>query len=408
MNTTKLFFALSLVITIAYQSSAQFCTSDNRFSNAEYFSSNEIDSLTEVTYGNAVNEQGNSEALELDIYFPSNDIDTMSSRPFILLIHGGGFVGGDKSSWVDECKEFAKRGYVAATINYRLGYDQSSGLESAKAAYRAQQDANAALRYFIENANSIRVDTSWIFIGGSSAGSITSLFTTYTDQQEWDVLFPGIESVLGSLITSGNNLTHTFTIKGIFNNWGAGSPYGINPSELKPMISFHGELDEVVPIGTGSNGLIGSRVLHDQLNSEGVCNDFTVDTTGGHGIYKSEAGTIFRIERASCFFKSIFCDDCTNFYSTDSIPANCSIISTSVIEMNDSNKIVAYPNPFNDQLNFTGLNGNENFYLFDSYGREVFEGTDIQNQDFRQLPKGLYFLNISGDNRYQTLKLFKY
>lgn len=49
-------------------------------------------------------------------------MDTLTNRPFILLIHGGGFVGGDKSSWEDECKEFAKRGYVTASINYRLGF----------------------------------------------------------------------------------------------------------------------------------------------------------------------------------------------------------------------------------------------------------------------------------------------
>ena len=408
MKSTKLFFALYLVMITASQSSAQFCTQDDRFSNAEYFSINEIESLTNVTYGSAVNEQGDLEALQLDYYFPNNSIDTMTNRPFILLIHGGGFVGGDKSDWEDECKEFAKRGYVTASINYRLGYDQSSTLESIKAVYRAQQDANAALRYFVENASTVRIDTSWIFIGGSSAGAITSLFTSYVDQEEWGAIIPGIESILGSLDTSGNNLSQTFTIKGIFNNWGAGYLPATNPGELKPMISFHGELDNVVPIGTGSNGLSGSQLLHDLLTSNNVCSDFTLDPTGGHGVYKSPAGTVFRIEKASCFFKSIFCDDCSDLSTTDSIPASCSPIPTAIIETTALNEVSVYPNPFSDQLNISGLNGNEYFYLFDSFGRIIFEGNNIQNQNFSHLAIGLYILSIVGDNRFQSLKLSKH
>ncbi len=407
MNFNNLFFALFFLTIIISEASAQFCTQDNRFSSIEYFSSNEINSLTNITYGNAINEQGDAEALVLDYYFPNNSVDTMSKRPFILLIHGGGFQGGDKSSLVDECKEFAKRGYVAATMNYRLGFDESSPAEVVKAVYRAQQDANAALRYFVENENTIRIDTSWMFIGGGSAGSITALFTSYADQQEWEVLFPGIESTLGSLDTSGNNLPHSFTIKGIYNNWGAGSPYATNPEELKPMISFHGALDNVVPIGESVNGLIGSQLLHDRLVENGVCSELNIDPNGGHVIYNTPAEMVFRIEKASCFFKSIFCGDCVSLSTTEVIPASCSI-TTALEEKIDINKVTVYPNPFNGQLNFTDLKGNEFFYLFDFSGQKIFEGYDIQSQVFSHLPIGLYMLNISGADWHQTLTLSKY
>jgi acetyl esterase/lipase len=43
-------------------------------------------------------------------------------RPFILMIHGGGLRGGCRKNLSDECIEFAKRGYIAATIDYRLGW----------------------------------------------------------------------------------------------------------------------------------------------------------------------------------------------------------------------------------------------------------------------------------------------
>jgi len=49
---------------------------------------------------------------------------------------------------------------------------------------------------------------------------------------------------------------------------------------------------------------------------------------GGHGIYghNTQSGDLFRAQRVSCFFKSVFCDDCTTIYLTDSIPANCATI----------------------------------------------------------------------------------
>jgi len=324
MKIIKLLLMLCLGFSINY-ASAQFCSQDNRFSDAEFFSSTQIDSLTNITYGNAINVNGESQDLLIDFYFPNNSIDPMSERPFILLIHGGGFLGGSKEGYTTYlCKEFAKRGFVAATMSYRLGFDQNIMGDNAIAVYRAQQDANAALRYTLENAIDLRIDTSWIFMGGSSAGAVTSLITAYGSQEEWNQFFPTLESTIGSLDSSGNNFEHSFTIKAIFNNWGAVSPGVLNPEDLIPMISFHGELDKVVSIDKSSFTGYGSRTLHNMLNEQGVCNDLTIDPTGGHGIYLTEEGAIFRVGRAACFFKSLFCDTCSNFFSTETVPANCS------------------------------------------------------------------------------------
>lgn len=406
MNFIKFLLASQLIL-MAYYSSAQFCTPDDRFTNAEYFSNNEIDSLINVQYGIASNWQGDSEALKMDIYFPAISIDTMASRPFILLIHGGGFLGRDKSEFTYVCNEFAKRGYVAATMNYRLGYDQTVNGDDAKASYRAQQDANAALRFVIENADTLRIDKSWLFVGGRSAGSFTAFFMTYTSQQEWNSFIPVIESTLGSLHNSGNNLTHSFTIKGLYNNWGNAILASIQPHEMIPMISFHGESDIEAPIDNGKGGFVGSRVIHNLLENHGICSDLTIDPTGGHVVYDSPSGKLFRTNRASCFFKSLFCEQCSNFYSTDSIPSHCTNKVTS-IETIQGDKVSVYPNPFHDNITFTGLNGNEIYYLYDFSGRKIFKGNFIQSQHFKNLPSGPYVLRISIGTGYQKVKLIKY
>jgi acetyl esterase/lipase len=392
---------VALLTLITNYASAQFCTSDTRFSEIEFFANTQIDSLKNVTYGNSLTWDGVSEDLKIDYYFPKTTIDPMPSRPFILMIHGGGFNIGAKEDLILECRELAKRGYVVATMNYRLG-----GPVFVESVYRAQQDANAALRYSIEIATSLEIDTSWMFIGGMSAGSITSFFTHYMSQDDWNSVNPTIETMLGALDTSGNNLPHTFEIDGIFNQWGASVDSATTPDELIPMISFHGALDTVVPIGEGDLGTIGSQILHDRLIANGICSDFTLDPEGGHVVYYTLEGRKFMINRTSCFFKSLFCDDCSDFFSTEPVLADCS----GALNINESslqNEVSVYPNPFKDQLSFNNLRGNEYFYLYNIQGQVIYEGTDIQSQSFDQLSSGLYLLRVLQDDQQQTLKLYK-
>ncbi len=323
MKISRFLIAAIILLTTNY-ATAQFCSDDDRFSSAEFFSSDQIESKTNVVYGNAVNAKGASQDLLIDYYFPNNSIDTMSERPFILLVHGGSFMRGSKDAHMTAMSiEFAKRGYVAATMSYRLGFNPSVPGDNAIAVYRAQQDANAAMRYTVENAKELGIDTSWIFMGGGSAGAVTALITAYGSQEEWSMFFPNVEARLGALNTSGNDLKNTFEIKGIFNNWGAVSPGVLNGQKLLPMISFHGELDNVVPIDISPITGYGSRKLHDMLNEQGVCGDLTIDPTGGHVVYRDKEGTQLRAGRAACFFKSLFCDSCSNFLAKDKVPADC-------------------------------------------------------------------------------------
>src|SRR4051812_50211756 len=43
-----------------------------------------------------------------------------SPRPGVLLVHGGGFRAGAKESYLPLAIKLAERGYIAATVNYRL------------------------------------------------------------------------------------------------------------------------------------------------------------------------------------------------------------------------------------------------------------------------------------------------
>lgn len=186
--------------------------------------------------------------LKMDVYLPK--IDTLKRRPLIMFIHGGAFYFGSKNdlSIVEWCKHYASMGYVTASINYRIGFQPSlSGIE--RAGYRAVQDAHAAMRYLIANQETYRIDTSMIFVGGSSAGAITSLNLGYmTEETRPSTTYKkGTSKDLGIIESSGNDIKATFTLKGIVDMWGAVSTLDVLKSNNIPIIAFHGNADKIVP-----------------------------------------------------------------------------------------------------------------------------------------------------------------
>jgi len=395
-----------------------YCSNPLRFSEQPVFADNQITSQTNIVYGNAITWQGQTQQLTMNVFYPTLTEDTFALRPFILIIHGGGFVSGNKEDWNNECREFAKRGFVAATIDYRLGLTGNCAVDSFsydKAVYRAIQDAKAALRFAVDNAATARIDTSWMFIGGGSAGAATSLGVLYLSQADWDAYNPVFQQALGGLNTSGNNLTNTFSIKGIMNNWGAIGKDFIQQNEMVPMIAFHGDADSTVDIDSSfTNSCVnpplvyGSRSLYTLFTNAGICADLSVKIGGGHGVYRFN-GNNFRIDRTSCFFKSVMCNTCTNFYSTDSIPANCSAL-TSLDENFAQQQFSIYPNPSasNFTLNFISA-GLKTISVYNTIGAliRMITVADTQTQLDIEAP-GLYFVTVNQGGKVFTQKVIRY
>lgn len=113
-------------------------------------------------------------ALTINIAFPSQP--TKDLRPVILMIHGGGFVSGDKNSKNKQIIKFAQRGYVAASAMYRFAPEYK---------FPAQiEDIQLAVRYL--KANSVRygIDPEKIILSGSSAGSYLAMMVGVTGNSD--------------------------------------------------------------------------------------------------------------------------------------------------------------------------------------------------------------------------------
>ena len=102
--------------------------------------------------------------LDMDIYEPEGD--TLTNRPVIIFIHTGAFFSGhnELDDVVALSISAAKRGYVAVSINYRLGLNILSTYSGERAVYRGVQDASAAVRYLREFHDIYSIDYENIFI----------------------------------------------------------------------------------------------------------------------------------------------------------------------------------------------------------------------------------------------------
>lgn len=110
---------------------------------------------------------------KLDLYLPTGRPPGTRS-PGIVMIHGGGWVGGDKAGGREQSVgvALAQAGYVYATINYQL--DPSDRWPTNL------RDCKEAVRFLRANADKYGVDAANIGAIGSSAGGHLALMVAYT------------------------------------------------------------------------------------------------------------------------------------------------------------------------------------------------------------------------------------
>ena len=216
--------------------------------------------------------------LKLDIYYPKTDL--FKNRPLVMLIHGGAFYIGSKESACERelATSLAKRGYVVASIDYRLGFKLLPA-DIELSAYRAIQDAHAALRFLSHNAKGLGIDPHQVYVGGTSAGAMASLNVAFMDDDERPERIKQAykEGRVGKIEESGNKYSEKFTIKAVANLWGGLADLNIIDKEEKiSVLSIHGTADEIVPYESDypfKNAGVINRLVVDKMHGSKMIDD---------------------------------------------------------------------------------------------------------------------------------------
>jgi hypothetical protein len=388
-----LFLAFGLFCTAAAAQTVGSCDGD-RFIN-EVFTEVEIST---IQYGENVN-YGVTEALIMDVYEPEGD--TAAARPVAIFAHGGGFIFGSRTEMDYLCTEYTKRGYVAATIDYRKL--QVAGLDSVNAAeglIRCMQDMKAAVRYFRNDAitaNTYRVDTNFIFVGGYSAGAIAALHTAY-----WDAEVMAPEYIEQLLIAEGglegqssDFMNVSSSVQGVINLSGGLIDADWVEADGPPLASYHGTDDGTVFINTGLAAgallLEGSEVIHARADEVGLKDYFYILEGGGHdGIFEvgpfAEDYNTF-LEETWMFQESILCSEVSSVGESLAQPVFATLA----------------PNPVQGQLFVENTTGETlELQLFSAAGALVWEGLITsynESINLSHLSSGIYFYRLRTQSR---------
>ncbi|MBK9274311.1 MAG: carboxylesterase family protein [Flavobacteriales bacterium] len=139
--------------------------------------------------------------LRMDIYEPDQNVDVVTERPMVLYIHTGnalpppqnGSPVGTRtdSCAVETCKRMARRGYVAVSMSYRLGWNPLAATEEERrgqllnAIYRAIHDVRQCVRTHkaeAAGANTYGIDPDKIVVLGEGTGGYIALAHTTLDK----------------------------------------------------------------------------------------------------------------------------------------------------------------------------------------------------------------------------------
>lgn len=230
-------------------------------------------------------------ALLMDVYFPDEHED---EAPAILFMHAGAWALGDRTT-IGGSVEFAEllgRGYVLASIDYRLAPDDK---------FPAQiQDAKCAVRHLRAEADRYGIDADRIGAWGASSGGHLAALLGVLSAGEFEGaeghdessrvqavvdMFGPADLTAPDYVASADDLSRrVFDAEGpdAMEKLVRASPVTYVTEDDPPFLIIHGEEDEVVPLSQ-------SRALASQLESAGVPVSLIVVKNAEHGLASTGA-----------------------------------------------------------------------------------------------------------------------
>lgn len=254
------FFSLTAVLLFAFPLSASAglldylrdrSSSTSTTTSGSTTTSDSTTTTTSTTYSSRTVTYSPSnwpQALKGDLYLPAGT----TNRPVVLLLHGGAWQRGDKSSMSGTGKLLAQRGYAAFAINYRFAPGST---------YPAQlQDMQQAVRWLQQHATEYRLDLNRLAAWGYSAGGhlasllavqpasdIPPVRVAIAGAAPSDLAAPEARNASSVKIFMGGSYTQ---IPALYEQ---ASPRLQVRTGIAPFFLYHGTADTTVPIVQSEN-----------------------------------------------------------------------------------------------------------------------------------------------------------
>ena len=171
----------------------------------------EVTVTSDIVYGRGeVGGGGTFTDLKLDLYSPQGTGQT--ELPLVVVVHGGGFVGGSKTQGnvVAWSRAFAARGYLVASIDYRLSgtrpvpsdrvepllqfvLEQGGDLQLVTAV-AAIDDTLTAMDFLLARPDTLDFSTTLV---GGSAGAVTVDHVAYA-LDDFGIERPNVAAVISN------------------------------------------------------------------------------------------------------------------------------------------------------------------------------------------------------------------
>lgn len=141
-------------------------------------------SRADVTIQKDIDFLGADRTEKADLYLPAGEPPPGKLRPAVVIVHGGGWTGGDKGAKreINIGTTLAKHGYVGLSINYVLFKKDGPSTWPGNL-----HDCKTAVRWLRENAERLSIDPNRIgAIGGSAGGHLVSMLGVTGDDKTLD------------------------------------------------------------------------------------------------------------------------------------------------------------------------------------------------------------------------------
>ena len=240
--------------------------------------------------------------LLIDVYEP---VGAPIGRPLFVFIHGGGFFGGTREggpgAWFS--KYFAARGFVAASIDYRLAKHygtipvnwselvtrrtpEGRKTDQRLAMYPAARDTKAALRWLVAEQNRFGINLEFVTVAGGSAGAFLAVMAGVSNDGD----FVNELDVLSDPTLRSTNLDKTIEVDTVLEFMGGAAHLemlelidGENrfEADVPALMIVHGTEDSTVPY-TSAETLVA---YYEAAGAEYV---FHPIVGGGHSVWNKK------------------------------------------------------------------------------------------------------------------------